>query len=99
MPTALNNPDAMHCCCAMLQRYGIMHVRVCMRTRVLCRPNVLAWTSNWKYLDLGTDPGTGWAAKGFDDSTWKIGRGELGASPVPTSCAHAKRLWMANWWW
>ncbi len=51
-----------------------MFAHVCGR----CRPNVLAWTSNWKYLDLGTEPGTGWAAKGFDDSTWKVGRGELG---------------------
>src|SRR6266480_86546 len=32
----------------------------------------------WKYLDDGSDQGTGWSASGFDDSTWNSGPAELG---------------------
>src|SRR2546428_8567821 len=32
----------------------------------------------WKYLDDGSDQGTGWSALGFDDSTWHSGPAELG---------------------
>ena len=32
----------------------------------------------WKYLDNGSDQGIAWQSIGFDDSSWKEGRGELG---------------------
>jgi regulation of enolase protein 1 (concanavalin A-like superfamily) len=32
----------------------------------------------WKYLDNGSDQGTGWRASGFDDSSWKSGAAQLG---------------------
>ena len=34
--------------------------------------------STWKYLDDGSNQGTNWVAPGFDDSTWKSGKAELG---------------------
>src|SRR5437763_11120974 len=34
--------------------------------------------SVWKYLDNGSDQGTGWTAKDFDDSGWASGRAQLG---------------------
>ncbi|HEX8524410.1 MAG TPA: NPCBM/NEW2 domain-containing protein [Tepidisphaeraceae bacterium] len=34
--------------------------------------------SVWKYLDNGSDQGTGWRATSFDDSTWKSGAAQLG---------------------
>jgi hypothetical protein len=32
----------------------------------------------WRYLDNGTDPGTGWAGAGFDDTGWSNGPAQLG---------------------
>lgn len=32
----------------------------------------------WRYLDDGSDQGTGWAAGGFDDTQWASGPGEFG---------------------
>jgi hypothetical protein len=34
--------------------------------------------STWKYLDNGSNQGTGWRATGFDDSSWKSGAAQLG---------------------
>jgi len=34
--------------------------------------------SAWKYLDDGSNQGTGWSQEGFDDSSWKTGNTELG---------------------
>jgi len=34
--------------------------------------------SIWRYLDNGTDQGTGWSAPAFDDSTWASGPAQLG---------------------
>ena len=46
------------------------------------RPSVqqalVAAGSTWKYLEDGTEPGTAWVARAFDDSQWKIGTAELG---------------------
>ncbi len=39
---------------------------------------LVAQGSNWKYLDNGTDQGTAWIQAGFDDSSWKTGKAELG---------------------
>src|SRR4029077_20842670 len=32
----------------------------------------------WKYLDNGSDQGTNWIVRKFDDSTWASGLAELG---------------------
>jgi hypothetical protein len=32
----------------------------------------------WKYLDTGTDPGSAWRLRGFNDSTWRSGIAEFG---------------------
>ena len=34
--------------------------------------------ATWRYLDDGSDQGTGWYAAGFDDSLWSSGSAELG---------------------
>jgi hypothetical protein len=34
--------------------------------------------SVWKYLDNGSDQGTNWHSKDFNDNAWKSGQGELG---------------------
>jgi hypothetical protein len=34
--------------------------------------------AKWRYLDDGSDQGTAWRAAAFDDSSWSIGRAELG---------------------
>ncbi|MES2592158.1 MAG: PA14 domain-containing protein [Bacteroidota bacterium] len=34
--------------------------------------------SQWKYLDNGTNQGTGWRASSYNDSGWKTGLAELG---------------------
>ena len=39
---------------------------------------VSALGSSWKYHDLGLDLGTAWLAAGYDDSSWKSGKGQLG---------------------
>lgn len=36
--------------------------------------------STWRYLDSGSDPGTAWRAKNFDDASWKSGPAQLGYS-------------------
>jgi hypothetical protein len=41
-------------------------------------PTLIAAKSVWKYLDNGTDQGTGWRAVGFNDSAWASGAGILG---------------------
>jgi hypothetical protein len=38
----------------------------------------VATGDEWKYLDDGSDQGTAWRARGFDDSIWKSGPSELG---------------------
>lgn len=46
---------------------------------VVSIPNILVTTGSvWKYLDNGTDQGTNWRNRGFDDSAWASGAGELG---------------------
>jgi hypothetical protein len=34
--------------------------------------------ASWRYLDDGSNQGAAWRQWGFDDSTWKIGRGRFG---------------------
>ena len=37
-----------------------------------------AWQNGWRYLDNGSNQGTAWRQPGFDDSSWPLGRSELG---------------------
>lgn len=39
---------------------------------------VIAEGSDWKYLDDGSDQGTSWQARAFDDTTWESGPAVLG---------------------
>ena len=39
---------------------------------------LIAENANWKYLDLGTDPGADWNTVLFDDSSWSSGLAPLG---------------------
>jgi hypothetical protein len=39
--------------------------------------------SVWKYLDNGSDQGTNWTTRNFDDSAWASGPAELGYSSNP----------------
>ena len=39
---------------------------------------LVAYGSNWKYLDNGTDQGTAWRAAGFNDAAWASGPSKLG---------------------
>lgn len=39
---------------------------------------VVQTNSSWKYLDDGSDQGTGWQASAFDDGAWPSGPAELG---------------------
>jgi hypothetical protein len=36
--------------------------------------------AQWRYLDDGTDPGTGWTGAGFDDTAWPTGPAPLGVA-------------------
>ena len=45
----------------------------------LTNPNpLIALGSNWRYLDNGTDQGTNWQARLFNDSSWASGPAQLG---------------------
>ena len=39
---------------------------------------LLRMGSTWNYLDNGSNQGTSWRQVGFDDSSWKSGRAQLG---------------------
>jgi len=39
---------------------------------------LIAYNSSWKYLDNGSNQGTGWRATGFSDATWATGNAQLG---------------------
>jgi len=39
---------------------------------------LIAAGSNWRYLDNGSNQGTGWRAVAFNDSSWKTGFAQLG---------------------
>jgi hypothetical protein len=41
--------------------------------------------ANWRYLDDGSNQGTGWRASAFDDSTWDFGLAELGYGDTQTT--------------
>lgn len=39
---------------------------------------LVAYGSNWRYLDNGSNQGTGWRAVSFNDGSWRSGNAELG---------------------
>lgn len=39
----------------------------------------------WNYLDDGSDQGTNWVSRDFDDSTWKAGLGQFGYGDFPVT--------------
>jgi hypothetical protein len=45
--------------------------------------------SLWKYLDNGSDQGTNWVTRGFNDGTWKSG-------PAPLGYGDANGIWPAT---
>ncbi|MBI5388714.1 MAG: Ig-like domain-containing protein [Verrucomicrobia bacterium] len=44
---------------------------------------IVANSQEWKYFDLGTDPGATWNTLGYDDSSWSNGVAELGYGDGP----------------
>ena len=46
----------------------------------------------WKYLDTGTDPGTAWILREFDDAGWSAGPAELGYGDAPEGRPEATLL-------
>src|SRR5829696_1491244 len=51
----------------------------CLLTALLPAADVLIPTgATWKYLDNGSDQGTGWRAPAFSDSGWASGAAQLG---------------------
>jgi len=65
---------------ARLTLTGVENGELTGRTElVVVRPVVLIPRGGvWRYLDGGVNAGTAWRELGFDDSSWKQGRAELG---------------------
>lgn len=42
------------------------------------KPNPPLEAARWRYLDDGSNPGTPWRSRGFDDTAWKSGPAQLG---------------------
>jgi hypothetical protein len=56
----------------------------------LTNPNpLIAFGSAWRYLDNGTDQGTNWSLRIFDDSLWSNGLAQLGYSSNPAELDEA----------
>jgi hypothetical protein len=47
-------------------------------TAAFAQTTLVARGSSWKYLDNGSNQGSGWAAPAFDDSGWAAGNAQLG---------------------
>jgi len=45
---------------------------------VVVKPLLIAAGSSWKYLDNGSDQGTAWRARNFNDGGWASGASQLG---------------------
>jgi hypothetical protein len=59
----------------------------------LSNPNpVLPFGFTWRYLDNGSDQGTEWRARSFNDSTWASGPAQLGYSSNPAELDEATIL-------
>jgi hypothetical protein len=53
-------------------------VRVVIGSGVLGNTVLLPAGSEWRYLDDGSNEGMGWRTASFNDSSWKLGRAQLG---------------------
>ena len=47
--------------------------------------SIVPYGSSWKYLDNGSDQGTGWRASAFNDVSWASGAAELGYGDAPVT--------------
>ncbi len=61
----------------MLKGITLLYV-VLLAFKVAAQSTLVPFNSAWRYLDNGTDQGTGWRAASFDDSSWKTGTGKFG---------------------
>jgi hypothetical protein len=48
-------------------------------------PDPPATVATWRYLDRGSDPGTSWRARTYDDAGWSSGPAELGYGDNPAT--------------
>jgi hypothetical protein len=55
---------------------GVVHIGVLNFTSSAL--TVISTGSTWRYLDNGTDQGTAWTARTFNDSAWSSGPAQLG---------------------
>lgn len=46
---------------------------------------IFNYGTTWKYLDNGSNQGTGWSATGFNDASWASGAAELGYGDAPVT--------------
>jgi hypothetical protein len=51
---------------------------VCIFLNSNAQTSIFSYGSSWKYLDNGSNQGTGWTAAAFNDATWLSGNGQLG---------------------
>jgi len=54
---------------------------------------VISKNSSWKYLDDGSNQGTGWSATGFNDASWSsgnavLGYGAIGSATIATTISY-----------
>src|SRR5436190_22289574 len=51
---------------------------LCMFLSSNAQTSIFSYGSSWKYLDNGSNQGTGWTAATFNDAGWLSGNGQLG---------------------
>jgi acid phosphatase type 7 len=49
-----------------------------LSANIFAQTTLVGRGSSWKYLDNGSNQGTGWIAPAFDDTTWAAGNAQLG---------------------
>ncbi|MEP7107849.1 MAG: metallophosphoesterase [Ferruginibacter sp.] len=62
----------------MNKNYLLLLLAVSLINSGLGQTNIFPYNSSWKYLDNGTNQGTGWIAVSFNDAAWPAGNGQLG---------------------
>ena len=50
---------------------------------------IIPFGANWRYLDNGTDQGTNWSQRTFNDASWPAGPAQLGYSTNPAEADEA----------
>ena len=53
-------------------------ISLSLAAATFAQTTLVARGSNWKYLDNGSNQGTGWTAPAFNDLTWSAGNAQLG---------------------